>query len=266
MDMEIKRLDHLGIIAGVIKDLELVKAIDSRLQKPDNGQEKITPGEAIAGMIMNGLGFSDKPLSLTPHFFETKALGLLFRAGVEASDFNRHKLGKVLDQAHTYGCERLFFELSSQSCAREQIDLRFNSEDTTSISVTGEYAQDVDEHTIRITHGYSKDHRADLKQVIQELLVSQDRGVPLMMRSWDGNASDNKIFTERAKGLITHFKQLPSPSYLIADSKLYSKENAANLQQLRFITRIPGTLKEERQIILDAISTNQWEKLDEANG
>jgi hypothetical protein len=29
MDMEIKRLDHLGIIAGVIKELELVKAIDS---------------------------------------------------------------------------------------------------------------------------------------------------------------------------------------------------------------------------------------------
>ena len=105
MDLEIKRLDHLGIVAGVIKDLKLIEAIDQRLQKDENDQEMITPGEAIAGMIMNGLGFSDRPLSLTPQFFETKALETLFRPGVSADYFNRHKLGKVLDTAHDYGCE-----------------------------------------------------------------------------------------------------------------------------------------------------------------
>lgn len=31
--MDIKCLDHLGIIAGVIKDLGLIEAIDKRLQK-----------------------------------------------------------------------------------------------------------------------------------------------------------------------------------------------------------------------------------------
>ena len=263
--MDIKRLDHLGIIAGVIKDLGLVKAIDKRLQKDTQDQENITPGEAIAGMIINGLGFSDRPLSLTPQFFETKALEALFRPGVLASDFNRHKLGKSLEQAHAYGCERLFFELSSESCLQEKIDLKFNSEDTTSLSVTGEYAQDVDEHTIRITHGYSKDHRPDLKQIIHELLVSQDGGVPLMMKSWDGNASDNKIFTERSALLIEHFKQSPSPRYLITDSKLYSKDNAENLKQLGFITRIPGTVKEERQSIIAAISKNEWCQLNKEN-
>lgn len=215
--------------------------------------------------LINGLGFSDKPLSLTPHFFETKALEVLFRAGIESSDFNRHKLGKVLDKAHAYGCEQLFYELSWQSCVQEGIDLRFNSEDTTTLTVTGEYDEDVDEHTIHITHGYSKDHRPDLKQVVQELLVSQDGGVPLMMKSWDGNASDSKIFAERSKGLIEYFKQAQSPRYLIADSKLYSKENAKNLEQLSFITRIPGTLKEEQSLITHAIELNQWQRIDETN-
>jgi len=263
--MDIKRLDHLGIVAGVIKDLGLVEAIDKRLQKDTQNQENITPGEAIAGMIINGLGFSDRPLSLTPQFFETKALEVLFRPGVLASDFNRHKLGKSLEQAHDYGCERLFFELSSESCLKEKIDLKFNSEDTTSLSVTGEYAGDVDEHTIQITHGYSKDHRPDLKQIIHELLVSQDGGVPLMMKSWDGNASDNKIFTERSTMLIKHFQQSSMPRYLIADSKLYSEENAANLNQLGFITRIPGTIKEEQQSIVTAIAKNEWCQLNEEN-
>jgi transposase len=64
------------------------------------------------------------------------------------------------------------------------------SEDSTSLSVTGEYAQDVDDHTLRITHGYSKDHRPDLKQIIHELLVRQNARVQLMMKCWDGNASE----------------------------------------------------------------------------
>jgi hypothetical protein len=43
VDIDIKRLDHLGIISGVIKDLGLVNAIDKRLQKDTQGQENITP-------------------------------------------------------------------------------------------------------------------------------------------------------------------------------------------------------------------------------
>ena len=39
----VERLDHLGIIAGVIKDIGIIKMIDTRLV-PDN-QEDITPGK-----------------------------------------------------------------------------------------------------------------------------------------------------------------------------------------------------------------------------
>jgi transposase len=88
---------------------------------------------------------------------------------------------------------------------------------------------DSDEHAIAITHGYSKDHRPDLKQAILELMVSQDGGVPLMSKSWDGNASDTQIFQERAQGLIATFQGSPSPRYLVADAKLYNEENAAHL-------------------------------------
>jgi transposase len=62
-----------------------------------------------------------------------------------------------------------------------------------------------DEQAIRITPGYSKDHRPDLKQAVLELLVSQDGGGPLVSKSWDGNASDTAIFKERAEALLTTF-------------------------------------------------------------
>ncbi len=76
----VERLDHLGIVAGVIHDLGIIEMIDSRIE-PDE-RERISTGEAIAGMILNSLGFSNRPISLTPQFFENKPMALLFRDGV----------------------------------------------------------------------------------------------------------------------------------------------------------------------------------------
>ena len=108
--VRVERLDHLGLIASTVKDLGLIDMIDARLV-PD-AQEEITPGEAIAGMLRNGLGFANKPMTLTPQFFANKPLDLLFRAGVHAAMFNRFKLGRTLDEVHAYGCDVLFSELA----------------------------------------------------------------------------------------------------------------------------------------------------------
>jgi transposase len=238
--ISVERLDHLGVVASVIKDVGIIEMIDARLGLHD--QEEITAGEAVAGMILNGLGFSNRPLSLTPQFFANKPLDLLFRPGVRADMFNRFKLGRSLDEVYSYGCDLLFSEIALAVCAQEGIEQRVNHLDTTSFSLTGEYVPDSDEHAIAITHGYSKDHRPDLKQAVLELMVSQDGGVPLMSKSWDGNTSDIEVFQERARALIETLKKSPSPRYLVADTKLYHEDNAANLKALGFITRIPHTL------------------------
>src|SRR5215510_10168540 len=258
--VRVERLDHLGLIASVIKDLGLIAMIDRRLV-PD-AQEVITPGEAVAGMILNGLGFANRPLSLTPQFFANKPLDLLFRDGIDAEMFNRFKLGRTLDEAYAYGCTRLFEELALAVCTHEGIDRRFNHLDTTSFGLTGEYIPDRDEHAICITHGYSKDHRPDLKQAVLELMVSQDGGIPFVSKSWDGNISDNRVFQERAEALISAFKSAPSPRSLVADAKLYCEDNAAHLAKLGFITRIPATLKVVSQVIRQALQWDTWQPVD----
>ncbi len=133
--VSVERLDHLGVVASVIKDLGLIEMIDARLLVHD--QEEITAGEAVAGMILNGLGFSDRPLTLTPQFFANKPLDLLFHEGVRAEMFNRFKLGRTLDEAYAYGCDLLLSELALSVCRQEGIDARFNHLDTTSFSLTG---------------------------------------------------------------------------------------------------------------------------------
>src|SRR5207248_3011120 len=206
--LRVERLDHCGLIASVIKDLHLIERIDACLM-PDE-QEALTPGQGLAGMILNGLGFTTRPLSLTPQFFANKPLDLLFRDGVHAGMFNRFTRGRTLEEVYAYGCDLLLSELALAICIQEGIDQRFNHLDTTSISLSGDYVSESDEQAIRITHGYSKDHRPDLKQAVLELLVSQDGGVPFVRRSWDGNASDTQSFQERAEAFVRKARQRES--------------------------------------------------------
>jgi len=190
-------------------------------------------------------------------------MDILFREGVSGEWFNRFKLGRSLDRTFCYGCDMLFSEIALSVCHQEGIDLRFNCLDTTSLSVTGEYIPDSDEHAILVTHGYSKDHRPDLKQAVLELMVSQDGGVPFMSKSWDGNASDNNVFKQRSATLLKEFAASPAPRYLVADSKLYTQKNAPNLARLPFITRIPGSLNDVHQVIEQALTIGEWQPVDD---
>ena len=183
-NISVERLDHLGVISGIMKELGISRLIDSRILPDD--QEEITTGEAIEGMILNGLGFSDRPISLTPQFFENKPLDTLFREGVRPEYFNRFKLGRSLDKVCAYGCDLLFSELALCVCHQEGVDPQFNSLDTTTFSLSGEYVPDTDEQAIWITRGYSKDHRPDLKQAVLEIMVSQDGGCLWRVRALMG--------------------------------------------------------------------------------
>jgi transposase len=257
----VERLDHLGVLASVIKDFGVIDMINARLV-PDR-PEVLTPGEAMAGMILKGLGFAHRPLSLTPQFFASKPLDLLLHDGIRAEMFNRFKLGRTLDEVYAYGCDLLFHELALCVCARDGIDLRFNHLDTTSFARSGEYIPESDEQAMTITPGYSRDHRPDLKQAVLELVVSQDGGLPFVSQSWDGNTSDIESFQARTPALLAAFKSAPSPRYLIADSKLYHEDNVPHLRHLGFITRIPNTIGAVSEAITQALALDSWARLDE---
>ena len=49
-----------------------IKLIDGKVGV--DAREEVTTGEAVAAMIINGLDFSDRPLTLTPQFFSNKPM------------------------------------------------------------------------------------------------------------------------------------------------------------------------------------------------
>lgn len=59
--------------------------------------------------------------------------------------------------------------------------------DTTSVSVYGDYKGQ--EETVEITYGYSKDHRADLKQFMMDALCIEGN-IPLLGAVLNGNNAE----------------------------------------------------------------------------
>ena len=77
--MNIKRLDHLGIVSGVIGDLNIVADIDALL--PMYELNEITYGEAVKAMIMNGLAFLTVHYHLPRNFLKMFPLNFFLDKG-----------------------------------------------------------------------------------------------------------------------------------------------------------------------------------------
>lgn len=128
--------------------------------------------------------------------------------------------------------------------------------DSTSFHVHGEYQTDDESDSeraeneepvgIKITKGYSRDHRPDLKQFIVDLMCSSDGDIPLYLRVADGNESDKAVFAE----LIKEFREnWDIDTLFVADAALYGEENIQQLNHLRWLSRVPASLKEAQQLM-----------------
>ena len=70
-EIEVKNLDHLGLVAGIIDEIGIVEIINEQVSI-ERG-EIVTAGQVVKAIILNGLGFVSGSLYLFPQFFEDKA-------------------------------------------------------------------------------------------------------------------------------------------------------------------------------------------------
>jgi transposase len=122
--------------------------------------------------------------------------------------------------------------------------------DATSFHLHGHYDDEKpeDPKEIRVTYGYSREHRPDLKQFMVDLISTGESGVPLFFRVADGNEADQTVFAELLKDFRT---RLDLDALFVADSALYSGENLASLGNLRWLCRVPRTLGDARRVLAE---------------
>jgi transposase len=245
-----KLLKHLGLVAGMYDELGLGELVD-RLIVQDGEKRKVSVGQAVKAMILNGLGFANRALYLTPLFFQDKPVGRLIGEGIEAEHLNDDVLGRALDEMYEYDPSRLYSQLAAQAVNRLGLVCRFGHLDSTGFHVDGQYnsAAPTQDGVIQITQGYSRDHRPDLNQVVLQLVCERQAGIPLLMDALSGNNSDKESFRDTVK---THVGQMQSDvglEYVVADSALYVAETLREMSRFKWISRVPQTLSLAGEII-----------------
>ena len=100
-NLEIKTINHLGIIAGIIDEIGIVEIVNEQLGT--DSSEIVNPGIIVKAIILNGLGFVSRPLYLFPQFFEDKATEHLLGEGILPEHLNDDKIGRVMDKCYSYG-------------------------------------------------------------------------------------------------------------------------------------------------------------------
>ena len=256
---ESKILDHLGLVAGMYDELEIGEEIDRRIVQ-DTEQRKVSVGEAVKAMVLNGLGFIEQRLYLATQFFETLPTARLLGSGIRPEHLNDDVLGRTLDSLYEYGVTELFRDLAAHSAERLSLRPRFAHLDATSFHVDGEYNSGEDEPeegVIHVGQGYSRDRRPGLNQIVLDLIVEHQASLPILMEPLSGNASDQASFPELIDRHVSHLQNAHGFDYVVADSALYSADHVKELSgnSVKFITRVPETVGVAQQVIRETNPT-----------
>ena len=190
-----RRLDHLGLVAGVCHDLELISTLDEVIGPT---KRTISVGEAVQAMVLHGLGFVSRPLYLTPEFFEGKPVARLIAPHVRPEQLHDDCLGDALDRLFEAGLTEVFFAFSSHVLTQLDLPRMLGHLDSSSLSFHGDFSPDGpdDERAVSITHGYSKDNRPDLKQMLVQLICTAKGRLPVWFEALSGQTRDKTSFPE----------------------------------------------------------------------
>jgi len=249
--LSIRNLDHLGLVAALCQELGIARMIDAVL--PKTPPFKVSHGEALVAMIVNGLGFHSSTLHMFPQFFANKPVERLIGPGISADDLNDDVLGRCLDALFEADVSTLYQVMAAQVVERLGLKSTAVHLDITSFHVDGAYdCADGDAiGKLQLVRGYSRDHRPELNQVILELICENQAGLPVYMQALSGNSNDSKAFAQTVRRHLSSLKAAQESRYLVGDAALYCADTLQLLEQQQqlFVTRVPVTLNEAKQAV-----------------
>jgi len=236
------------VVHHFLQRLQLSRLFEQHLpQLPGRRPALSTP--LTLNVLLTNLVIARQPLYAIPQWAQRRVpqhLGLLPEQLKLISD---DRIAAALDHLHRTDRASLLTALVTHTVREFDIKLDEFHQDTTTVTFSGDFANqpsaDQAERPPRITFGYNKDHRPDLKQLLYSVTISSDGAVPIHAKTYDGNTSDDSVHIETWSFL----KQLVGKAdfLYVADSKLCSRENMDFIasRQGRFLTVMPKTRKED---------------------
>jgi transposase len=244
-----RRIAGLPVVNAVLGRLGFDELLASCLPEPDSRCG--TPPSRAIGVLVRNLALGRQPLYGLGEWatgFEPALLGL---EGANAAALSDDCAGRALDELFSADRASLLTALSLRAITAYDIALDELHDDSTSLCLYGAYRDAKGEPRGGVTparpaRGFSKDHRADLKQLVWVLTISADGAVPVTYRLLDGNTEDSTTHIEtwkRCRALAGR-----SDFLYVADSKLATRDNMDYIagHRGRFLTILPRTRSEDK--------------------
>jgi len=213
------------------------------------GRQPTLPTSVALTVLLSNLLLARQPLYAIPTWVARRVPDHLGLQPGQAASLNDDRIGRALDHLQRADRASLLTALVVRAVREFDIDLGEFHQDTTTVSFAGAYAAQAPaaqaDRPPRITFGYNKDHRPDLKQLLYSITISADGAVPVHCKTYDGNTTDDQVHQDTwafLRQIIGH------PNFLyVADSKLCTRENMGFIAagQGRFLTVMPRTRAED---------------------
>ncbi len=253
--LEASDVSFLPIVSAYARELGVVEDIN-RLCGRAKG---VNAGQVCLALILDILT-GRSPLFRLEDSFANSDIELLPGKGISVSQLNDDAVGRVLDRLYDVGTNKILSAVALRAVKLFDLDVSHVHQDTTSRSVYGDYELREEGDSLSpflITHGFSKDKRPDLKQLIHSLLCVDD-GIPIYTKCEDGNASDKVINRNLIRKMVERMAELGQDNFVyVADSALVTKENLRLMDDekngFRSLSRLPMTFHECGDAITRAV-------------
>jgi len=231
----------------------------------DMAQCNLSPGMLAKSVVLSTFTTKRAPLCHIHQSLKGMDLEGLFRLACHEDEFTDDAIARTLDKLYEANTNALYSKMSLSCLTKFDLPLHSLHADTTSISLSGDYelCAEEDYEGLSICHGYSKDKRPDLKQVMVGKIVTE-HGFPLISMPLDGNTADSEFNQDAVALLAKTFGKRMEEVIYVADSKLINKPTLKVLHDqpvlIKFISRCPDgfhdkiAVKVKKQAFLE----DQW--------
>jgi transposase len=238
----------LPVVNHVLRRLRVEALLHQHLPPPAP-HTPLPPGLAL-GVLLRNLVLARVPLYGLGEWARPWVPALLGLQPGQVPLLNDDRVGRALDRLFDADRRALVTTLVVHMIREFQVALDQLHNDSTSLTLHGVYAAATGRRvrgqpTARVTFGYTKDHRPDLKQLLWILTVSADGAIPVHFKVTDGNTEDSTTHIETWTVLRA---LVGSANFLyVADSKLCTRETLKHIHEHggRFLTVLPRTRQED---------------------
>ena len=228
------RLGAMPIIDQFIDKLGLEKLFEEIV--PLDSRDKI-PVYKTLSIILRNIILERHPLYKIGEWALRRNLILPYQSDCMTDD----RIGRSLDRLFRSDRASLITEVVLKAIEVFKISVDRIHNDSTSVTLKGEYGNYTDTKAAKPKYGKNKDFRPDLRQLVFSLTVSGDEAVPIHFKVWDGNTTDD---TTHLRNWISLRNLIGKADFTyVADSKLCVRETMLfiDTEGGKFVTVVPET-------------------------